>query len=98
MISRDRRGETKTGIKKDTCFLTGKYITHQNRKYRNGFRVQVKAELFGKTNMERGPWFKYRTEKDGGTFAASRNVTGLQMPRDTELSLPGAILSLYSCI
>lgn len=48
--------------------------------------VQVKAELFGKTNMERGLWFKYRTEKDGARLQPSRNVTGLEMPRDTELT------------
>ena len=57
--------------------------------------VQVKAELFGKTNMERGLGFKYRTEKDGECLQPSRNVTGLlQMPRGTVLTpLVGSYLN-----
>ena len=81
-------GETKTGIEKNTCFslwANTSLIKIGNTGIDSG--VQVKTELFGKTNMERGLWFKYRTEKDGECFQPSRNVTGLlQMPRDLVLT------------
>ena len=81
-------GETKTGIKKNTCFslrANTSLIKTGNTGMDSG--VQVKAELFGKTNMERGLWFKYRTEKDGECLQPSGNVAGLlQMPRDTVLT------------
>lgn len=81
-------GETKTGIKKNTCFslwANTSLIKIGNTGMDSG--VQVKAELFGKTNMERGLWFKNRTEEDGECLQPSRNVTGLlQMPRDLVLT------------
>lgn len=86
-------GETKKGIKKNTCFslwTNTSLIKKGNIGMDSG--VQVNAGLFEKTSMERWLWFKDKTEKDEGSLQPSRDVTGLLlMPGDSAHS-PGGIL------